>query len=85
MLLKLAKMDYHKAPVVRAEEFLQVLRNEQPDVRSRINQATAERVARNHQKLASSMKTIEFSGRQNVALRGHRDNATDLETNTFLT
>ena len=83
VLSKHAMKDYHKVAVVRAEEFLQVMRNEQPDIRSRMNQATAERIARNRQKLASIVKTIVFCGRQNVALRGHRDNATDLETNTF--
>ena len=25
------------------------------------------------------MKTVELCGRQNIALRGHRDNATDVE------
>ena len=39
----------------------------------------ADRVASNRQKLASIFKTIAFCGRQNIALRGHRDNATDIE------
>ena len=33
----------------------------------------------NRQKLGSIMKTILFCGRQNIPLRGYRDNATDVE------
>ena len=44
-----------------------------------MNQAMADRVASNRQKLPSIIKTIMFCGRQNIALRGHRDNVTDLE------
>ena len=77
VLSKHAMKDYHKAAVIRAEEFSQVMRNEQPDIRSRMNQATTEIVARNRQKLASTIKTIVFCGHRNVALHGHRDNAGD--------
>ena len=36
-------------------------------------------MACNHQKLSSIFKTVVFCGRQNIPLRGHCDNATDLE------
>ena len=39
----------------------------------------ADRVASNCQKLSSIFKTILLCGQQNIALRGHRDNATDIE------
>ena len=45
----------------------------------------AERVASNRQKLASILKVIVLCGRQNIALRGHRDNITDLEKDTLAT
>ena len=53
--------------------------NQQPDVQVRLNQAMADRIAFNRQKLSSIFKTIALCGRQNIALRGHRDNATDIE------
>ena len=59
------------------------MKNKQPDIHCQMNQAMAERVASNCQKLASIIKTIVFCGRQNVALRGYRDNATNLETDTL--
>ena len=49
-----------------------------------MNHAMADRVASNRQKLASIIKTIIFCGRQNIGLRGHRDNATDLEKKPFV-
>ena len=73
--------DYHKAAVVRADEFVQVMSNEKTDICSQMNHAMADRVASNRQKLAS---IIIFCGRQNMGLRGHRDNATDLEKKTFV-
>ena len=83
VLSKHTTKDHHRAAVVRADEFMQVMRNERPNIRSQMNQAVADRVASNRRKLASIIKTIVFCGSQNVALRGHRDNATDLETDTF--
>ena len=50
--------------------------HQQSDIRSQLNQAMADT---NHQKLSSIFKTIVLCGRQNIALRGHRDNATDIE------
>ena len=50
---------------------------------SDMNQAMADRVASNRQKLASIIKTTAFCRHQNVALCGHHDNATDLEKDTF--
>ena len=70
---------YHKDAVLRSDKFLKVMTHQQTDVRSQLNQAMAERVASNRKKLSSIFKTIVLCGRQNIALRGHRDNATDIE------
>ena len=79
ILCKHTEKGYHKQAVVGCEEFMRVMRREQPDIRSRLNQTLMERVASNRQKLSSIFKTVVFCGRQNIPLRGHRDNATDLE------
>ena len=62
--------------MVRVDEFMT---NQQPSIHSRLNRVLAERVAVNRQKLSSIMKTIVLCGRQNIALRGHRDSLTDVE------
>ena len=79
ILRKHTEKGYHKEAVVGYEEFMRVMRHEQPDIRSRLSQTLIDRVASNRQKLSSIFKTVVFCGRQNIALRGHRDNATDLE------
>ena len=84
VLSKHGMKDYHKAAVVRADEFVQVMSNEKTDICSQMNHAMADRVASNRQKLASIIKTIIFCGRQNIGLRGHRDNAIDLEKKPFV-
>ena len=43
----------------------------------------ADRVASNSQKLASTLNVIVLCGRQNMALRGHHHNTTDLESDTL--
>ena len=79
MLRKHAEKQYHKDAIVRSEEFLKVMTNQQPDIQVRFNQAMTDRISSNHQKMSSIFKTIALCGRQNIALRGHRDNATDIE------
>lgn len=79
---KHASKEYHLVALVKAEEFRKTMTNEQPSIQSRLNNALAERVAVNREKLASIMKTVVLCGRQNIALRGHRDNATDLDRDT---
>ena len=60
MLSKHTTKEYHKAAVVSADEFMQVMRNEQPDIRSRMSQVLADGIALNRQKLVSIVKTIVF-------------------------
>ena len=83
LLHKHADKGYHKEAIVRSEEFLSVMTYQQPDIRSRLNQAMAEKVASNRLELTSIFKTIVFCGRQNIALHGHRDNATNVEKDTL--
>ena len=79
LLRKHVDKAYHKEAVVKADKFLKVMTNQQPDNRSRLNQEMANRVWSNRQKLASLFDTIVFCGRQNIPLRGHRDNLTGIE------
>lgn len=53
--------------------------NQQPAISSVLSRAISDQIALNRQKLMSIFKTIILCGRQNISLRGHRDNITDLE------
>ena len=55
----------------------------QPDIRHTLNEAMDERIKKNRLKLTSIFETVLFCGRNNIALRGHRDNATDIEKDTY--
>ena len=77
--------EHHKFAVVRADDFRKVMENQQPAIQHQINQAMTDTVASNRQKLALILKVILLCGRQNIALRGHRDNITDLENDTLST
>ena len=79
MLRKHADKDHHKLAIVKADEFKKTMTNQQPSIVSRLSQALAERIDISRQKLASIISTVVLCDRQNFALRGHRDNATDLE------
>ena len=59
------------------------MENQQPSIQQRINQEMADRVSSNRQKLASILKVIVLCGQQNIAIRGHRDNITDMENDTL--
>ena len=60
------------------DHFMQVIRNEQPNIRCQMHQAMADKIAANREKLTSIIKTIVLCGCQNTVLRGHQDSATDL-------
>lgn len=79
LLRKHSERKYHKEAVLRADDCMKVMTGEQQDIRSTLNETVATRIASNRRILASIMKTVEFCGRQNISLRGHRDSATDLE------
>ena len=79
VLRKHTDKSYHKDAVVKADEFLKVMTHKQPHIQCRLDQARADRIALNRQKLASIFQTILLCGRQNIPLRGHQDNVTDIE------
>ena len=78
-----ADMGHLKDAVVRAEGFLNMMMYKQPDIRHTLNEAMDERIKKNRLKLTSIFETVLFCGRNNIALRGHRDNATDVKKDTY--
>lgn len=59
-------------------EFMSKMENKHQPVTMQINAALAARVAQNRKKLQSILKTVIFCGRQNIPLRGHRDDSRHL-------
>ena len=76
-LRKHADKEHHKSTIVRAEEFKMSMAGQQPNIQQRLSKS--HRISNNRQKPESIMKTIVLCGRQNIALRGHRDSALNIE------
>ncbi len=79
LLKKHKTKGYHLVSLERMDDFIPTMTNQQPSILTRLDKSRAHQIEINRQKLASIMKTIVFCGKQNLALRGHRDNITDLE------
>lgn len=75
----------HMDCVSRKENFVQVMTNKQAPINVQMDFATKERVEKNTKIMETIVETVLLCGRQNIALRGHRDDAkysNDPDTNT---
>lgn len=79
ILSKHHNKQFHRSSVVQMEEFLKVMKKEQPSIRTHLSEALVQQIATNRQKLRSIVETILLCGRQNIPLRGHRDSNMDIE------
>ncbi len=70
----------HRAATVRAAGFLHVMEGNQPNVHQQIDNGLVECVTLNTKKVKCTAKVVILCGRQGIALRGHRDDMTDLES-----
>ena len=74
------KSEMHKDAVVAMESFRTIKRGEAVAINDLLSRARSERIQKNRAKLLPIIKTVAFCGRQNIALRGHRDDDTNVET-----
>lgn len=66
-------LQYHKNAVVTSQSFMDVHDGKIVDISLQINKAMKLEIEQNRKALSSIIETIIFSGRQDIALRGHRD------------
>ncbi|XP_029348101.1 uncharacterized protein LOC103308364, partial [Acyrthosiphon pisum] len=64
---------YHKNAVQVALDFLNTYKNPQTEIVNVLNSNRMKTVAENRERLRPIIESILFLGRQNIALRGHRD------------
>ena len=74
-----AERKYHIDAVVNCEAFIEIMSGRQESVAVQLERGLRDKVKSNRKKLHSIIETIVFCGRQNIALRGHRDSGTDSE------
>lgn len=65
----------HRTAVSRASEFLKVCNQQQGSVRQQLSKAYNDKVEKNKAALVSIVHTLLLCGRQNIALRGHNNDA----------
>ena len=75
------KKTYHVHSVSDMLPFMQVMNSEQPPINHQLVFAVAQQVQKNREVLKSIIKTVIVCGKQNIALRGHRDDFKNISNN----
>ncbi len=68
----------HLNSVLQMHDFTQMMENQQLDIRIQQNKAISEQVIQNRAVLSSIIKTVVLCGKQNISMRGHRDDSQHL-------
>ena len=74
-----AERGYHKDAVTDCDAFVALMRGKRESIDIQLRKGARDTIMNNRKKFHSIIETIVLCGRQNIALRGHRDSATDLE------
>ena len=74
-----ADRQYHKDAVVACDAFIERMSGRRESVAVELSRGLKETIQKKRKRLHSIVETIILCGRQNIALRGHRDSGTDLE------
>lgn len=77
-----ANREYHKMSVIKAEAFRSAMEGKSESVSVMIDSKLKQQVDKNRERLLPIVKTIILCGRQNFALRGHRDDGQVLLENS---
>lgn len=75
-----ASTSYHKKSEIDGKSFISIFRNPQQEVRNRLSEYRKAQVLENRSRLIPIIKTVVLHGRQNIPLRGHRDDGSLHET-----
>lgn len=67
------KLSYHGRATLLADDFLKVMRKEKTSIDKSLDNSRITQAAENRLMLKPIINTVILCGRQNVALRGHRD------------
>ena len=73
---------YHVNAVSSAAAFVSNIEKPELDIHNQINQQRKELVLENRKRLIPIVQSIIFLGRQNISLRGHRDDSAIQEDST---
>jgi hypothetical protein len=80
-LSKHSGLDYHLDSAAKLKGFIQTMENQKSRIDISLSSSRQEQIAKNRLFLLSIIKCLEFCGKQGIALRGHRDDATSSALN----
>lgn len=64
---------YHKAAVIDGDNFVHMMANKTEDIKHCLDQVLVEQVEKNRKRIVPIIEAVILCGRQEIALRGHRD------------
>ena len=67
------KSEVHKTAILKADSFLKIMQSQMEPIDHQLQSALATQITENKRKFHSIIKTIIFCSRQNISLRGHRE------------
>ena len=76
-----ASLQYHRDAAARAQALISSLQNPDNNIQHHISQQAREQYDNNVHILSTVVSAIVYYGRQNIALRGHRDDWTSFSSN----
>lgn len=74
--------EYHQTAVCRAMHFLKIRNSTAKDILSQISKSREKAIQDNRERLVPIIETILLCGRQNIPLRGHRDDGNFMNDNS---
>ena len=77
------KSQVQKTGTVMAQEFLEVMQSKIIPIDQQLQSSLATQISENQQKLQPIVKTMVFCGRQNIPLRGHREDESSQSPGNF--
>ena len=83
-LLAHSVLEYHKTSETRLNVFISTVNNPSTRIDCTLSDQSAALVEKNRKVLGSIIKSVEFCGRQGIALRGHREDETSMNQGNFL-
>ncbi|KAJ8682083.1 hypothetical protein QAD02_017875 [Eretmocerus hayati] len=72
-LVRHSELDYHIQAVEAGKKFVQAMKNPEVEILNQIDTYRLEQIRSNRARLMPIIKTLVFCGRQNIPIRGHRD------------
>ena len=77
------KSNYHQTACMKVLDFKDSVAGRRESINKQLDKSLKSQIENNRKVFKSTMATVEFCGRQGIALRGHRNDSTVMKEETF--